>query len=64
MYVFHSMRVMIYYGVFNAMRVSPYIDIVLTFFLQHLLLEEFKFASVTVFQQFMLKCLFSAAATD
>ena len=42
---------------------SPYIDIVLPF-LQYLLLEEFKFASVTVFQQFMLKCLFSAAAKE
>ena len=43
---FLSMRIMIYYGVFNATRVSPYIYIVLTFFLQHLLLEEFKFASL------------------
>ena len=42
---FLSMRVMIYYAVFNATRVSPYIDIALTF-LQHLLLEEFKFASL------------------
>ena len=29
---FVSMHVMIYYGVFNATRVSPYIDIALTFF--------------------------------
>ena len=31
---------MIYYGVLNATSVSPYIDIVLTFFLQHLLLHS------------------------
>ena len=51
---FLSTRVMIYYGVFNATRVSPYIEatrvslyieIALIFFLQHMLLEEFKFAS-------------------